>query len=443
MLEGTRLSPRLQKDAFLEVQNGRIEHNDIIGKPVSAPFYLENAKRRVVKIEQPTLDQYISLSERLVTPIYATYSNSIVSLLDIHPIQCQQDTSPDASIEPAVSPKHKLEILEAGTGHGALTLHLAQAIAAANPPPLPLQIPRSIKPPGAKNHTSDSSRDSEAFSEAVQEKYRLTQEWDTWKANRGAVIHTVENVQANRHHAERIVREFRQGLYWPHIDWYHDDVASWVSKAMVERNDEAFLSYVCLDMPNAHEKLRDVHPAMKEGAKVVIFVPSVTQIVDCVRMIQQETLPFSLDQVVELGHGLSSGRKWDVRTVKPRKAKPGPPPTQPSATPGEQPQDEIEAEAVPASEDLSETTDEDINVEAGEDVTSTSTSTSTSSSLPLETFSQLPPFQESVVICRPQIGERTLGGVFIAVFRKTPPETAELEHRWKRSQTGVKRRFFR
>ncbi|RVX66155.1 hypothetical protein B0A52_09884 [Exophiala mesophila] len=442
VIDDTRLSPKLQKDASFDVKHGRIEHNDIIGKPISGPFYLRS-KGRLTKLEHPTLEQYVSLSKRLVTPIYGTYSNSIISLLDIHPIQIQQDTTnPDHNTEPNDSPKQRLEVLEAGTGHGALTLHLARAIAAANPPPLPLEIPRSVKPSSNQNHTSAGSSESEAFNEAIQEKHRLTLEWNAWKATRSAVIHTVENVQANRYHAEKVTREFRQGLYWPHIDWYHDDLSTWVSKAMVERDNEAFLSYVCLDMPDAHEKLRDVHPAMKEGAKVLIFVPSVTQLVDCIKMIHREKLPFSMEQAVELGHGISSGRKWDVRSVKRRKPKSEAASIQPSATLEEQPEeeDETEAESAATTEISSGTADEDVNINADEDTTSSSTS----SSLPLETSSQLPPSEEDpVVICRPQIGERTLGGVFVAVFRKRSPEMAELELGWRRDQTGIRRRFFR
>lgn len=448
MIEGSRLSPRLAKDGKLDVVHGPLQHNDIIGKLVSAPFYLKGGKGRLIKIEQPSLDQYVALTERLVTPVYASYANTIVSLLDIHPPQLHSGSgsSDDTPVQPQV------EILEAGTGHGSLTLHLAQAIAATNPPSPSLQIPHSIKPPRQYSSDSssrtgtDNSAAAEAFDQAIQEKHRLTLEWNAWKATRRAVIHTVENVQANRHHAEKIVREFRRGLYWPHVDWYHDDVTSWISAALESRNNQPFLSYVCLDMPSAHEKLKDIGPAMKEGAKVVVFVPSITQIGDCVRLIKDEKLPFSMERALELGEGISNGRRWDVRTVKPRKPQET---VSPSVTPSEA-DVELEAEDF---EGGSPGTDEQVLEpvdQAGASDAGVLVETPDSSSPPLEpsrtpisTSTSSSSSPESVMICRPQIGERTIGGGFIAIFRKTSPESVALEWQWKKAQTGKKRKFYR
>ena len=51
----------------------------------------------------------------------------------MHPVPWTEDQS-------TASPS--LEILEAGTGHGSLTLHVSRAIAAANPPPLTIAVPQ-------------------------------------------------------------------------------------------------------------------------------------------------------------------------------------------------------------------------------------------------------------------------------------------------------------
>ncbi|KAJ5987724.1 hypothetical protein N7481_002934 [Penicillium waksmanii] len=67
-----------------------------------------------VRPSLPTLDEYVALTPRHVTPIYPYDANLIVSLLDLHP------NPPAAGVN-----KPQIEILECGTGHGSLTLHLA------------------------------------------------------------------------------------------------------------------------------------------------------------------------------------------------------------------------------------------------------------------------------------------------------------------------------
>jgi tRNA (adenine57-N1/adenine58-N1)-methyltransferase len=64
------------------------------------------------RIQEVTLDEYVRFSRRLVTPIYPADANLIVNLLDLHP----------EVYDPERAGKETLEILEAGTGHGGLTL---------------------------------------------------------------------------------------------------------------------------------------------------------------------------------------------------------------------------------------------------------------------------------------------------------------------------------
>lgn len=116
-----KLEGPLRHDGVFKVEGGRISHNEIIGKPIGK-LVVKNSEARTVFVNYPTLDTYISKTPRLVTPIYASYAASIVDLLDIHP-------------SPSTFSGHRLEILDAGTGHGSLALHLARAIASANPPP--------------------------------------------------------------------------------------------------------------------------------------------------------------------------------------------------------------------------------------------------------------------------------------------------------------------
>ncbi|KIW47487.1 uncharacterized protein PV06_00181 [Exophiala oligosperma] len=401
LVDGLKLSAPLQKNGSSNYKNGLLPHNDIIGKPLSS-FYIRGPKG-IYKIDAPTLDDYVSLTPRLVTPVYANYASSIVSLLDIHPIPWTDEKSPVSS---------PLEILEAGTGHGSLTLHISRAIAAANPPPLNIPVPQYQK--------NESQQPEPALETGVR------QAWSEWKQSRRAILHTVEKVEANRWHAEKIVRGYRQGLYWPHVDFYAGDASTWIQAQSTQRklstwnpfastSEDGFLDYVLLDMPGVHTQLQYVSGAMRDGAKVVVFTPSVTQIGECAKAIQDSNLPLVMERVLELGEGISTGRRWDVRMVMPRKHKDR---SKPSTT---EPVAGVEMYKEPPQIDSNE--DDDSIVEKAA----------------LEALGdRLPEEQpdEPVMICRPLVGERTMGGGFIALFKKISPESAAIAAEWRRGQTG-------
>nr|BAJ98614.1 predicted protein [Hordeum vulgare subsp. vulgare] len=141
IIDGVKIYKPLIKDGKTSVSRGEILHNDILGRETSKPFFARSSRQKLYRIEQPTLTQYISQTPRLVTPIYSEYAETIVSLLDIHatPFRSEDDAHETFSPPP-------LEILDSGTGHGSLTLHLARAIANANPPPLNFPIIKPIHP---------------------------------------------------------------------------------------------------------------------------------------------------------------------------------------------------------------------------------------------------------------------------------------------------------
>ncbi|EHY59533.1 hypothetical protein HRR83_001189 [Exophiala dermatitidis] len=410
LIDGARLSAPLQRNSKSDFQRGALLHNDILGKPL-VPFYApaRSGKGGLYKIEYPSLDQYVSLTPRLVTPVYSNYASTIVSQLDIHPVPFDETTASQGIATP------KLEILEAGTGHGSLTLHIARAIAAANPPPPQLELPQ-IQP-------VDPQRPELAAK--LERQNALNAAWKNWKDRRPAVLHTVEKVVANRFHAEKIVRGFRQALYWPHVDFYAGDVKEWIAEQFklrlsskwnpLSRAEDSFLDYVLLDMPGVHHQLKHVHSAMHEGAKLVVFVPSVTQIGDCAGAIQDGSLPLSMEKVLELGEGISSGRRWDVRMVMPRRQRDAPD-TSGSAAAGD---------PVPRSEKPAEAANTDSDREPGLD---------SADAVPAVTVDESQ--DEPVMVCRPLVGERTFGGGFIALFRKVSPESAATAVEWRRGQTG-------
>ncbi|KAL6705901.1 hypothetical protein ACN47E_006361 [Coniothyrium glycines] len=262
----------LQPDtATTNTHRGILTHADVIGKHPRQT--VTSSRGDTFRIYEPTLAEYVRLTPRLVTPIYPSDANLIVSLLDIHvdtPVHAPRPQDPP------------LEILEAGTGHGALTLHLSRAIHAANPP-LTLQ---------------DATLDS-------------------WKGTRRAIIHTLDISAQHSQFAQKVVARFRRGIYARNVDYHVGDISEWIVQERSKRGmDHAFLSHVFLDLPNADKHLANVAPALHPNGTLAVFNPSITQIAECVDTIRAHKMPYILDRVVELGAGTI--REWDVRQVKPR-----------------------------------------------------------------------------------------------------------------------------
>jgi tRNA A58 N-methylase Trm61 len=351
--------------------NGNVQHNDIIGKPLSM-LRLDGRDNRYVAIQYPTLEQYVSLTRRNVTPIYATYANTIVSLLDLHAILPTTQPAQDGSVKP-------IEILEAGTGHGSLTIHLARAIAAGN-----TTQPSSTLPRGRQTSTKQMNLSAE------DEDADTNSEWSVWFKSRQAVIHTVEKVKQNSIDAERLIRGFRQGIYWPHIDFYADDVDAWLESQLEQRKvrSTGFLSHAILDLPGVEQMVPVVAEALREEAKLMVFCPSITQIAECQKMIHQNKTPLVFEKAVELGEGISSGRVWDVRVVLPRKT-----------LVAKEPVMQIEEPEVAADS----ASDESISSEVGSPAASLTTNMS----------------EDLKFVCRPKVGEMTFGGGFLGLWRKS------------------------
>ncbi|KAF0412271.1 S-adenosyl-L-methionine-dependent methyltransferase [Gigaspora margarita] len=88
-----------------EIPGGILDHSNIIGKSVRD--IVKTNKDKSYTIHFPTLDEYVVMIPRLMTPIYPKDANTIVALLDLHPYS---------------------QIMEAGTGNGSLTLYLARSL---------------------------------------------------------------------------------------------------------------------------------------------------------------------------------------------------------------------------------------------------------------------------------------------------------------------------
>lgn len=312
-------------------------------------------------------------TRRLVAPVYPADASAIVSLLDIH-------ATPAA--DPSAECARPLEILEAGTGHGSLTLHLACAIHAANPP-LPENTAAAEAGPG-------------------EEEAALA----PWKRRRRAVVRTVEAIAKNSEHARTVVRNFRRGMYVGDVDFYVGDLSEYVSSRLAA-SDGPFAAHAILDLPSPQAHLRRVAEALHLDGLLVVFAPSVTQISDCAKYILDEKLPFAMDRVIELGSSMGL-REWDIRLTTPKRAE--------RKRVGEKGVEGGEVKLVTGAEDESERPPEhevvpsaELNKSDGDGITNGEAT---------EGIVDGAKDAEKYMVCRPKVGKLIVGGGFLGLWRR-------------------------
>lgn len=224
-----------------------------------------------------------------------------------------------------------LEILEAGTGHGALTLYLASAIHAANVPQL--EGKANLGPPEGHGPTwneadiavdagSHDSKNVDTRAVGYEPGKRLGNLYKHFKDQRRAVIHTVDISSKHSARGKAIVEGFRRGMYAGHVEFHVGDVSDWIDEQILSRSsslkDEPFLSHVILDMPSIQRHVRKAASVLHINGSLMAFNPSISQIVSIVEVVKRQCLPLHLERVLELGPNMTGGREWDVRFVKSR-----------------------------------------------------------------------------------------------------------------------------
>ncbi|MCJ1307835.1 hypothetical protein MMC25_001483 [Agyrium rufum] len=379
------LTKALHPDRKVTSRYGDVPHADLIGKR-SRDTVITSAGREL-RAYMPTLEQYTKLTPRMVTPIYPADANLIVSLLDIH-------VSPPSPQKQQSS----LRILEAGTGHGALTLYLSRAIHAANPPPS-VQVSEELKI-DIKVMASDARGPLETVPSPEisikPDESHQTASID-WKATRQAVIHTVDVHRDYSIRARQLVAGFRNGMYLGNIDFQISQVDDWIRRQMetkshdstTDADDRSFLSHALFDFPGSHESLALVSEALETNGTLVLFCPSISQIMKAIEIIKEYKLPLVMESVIETGLSLTGGKEWDVRAVKPRAL----------LKKGKVVQTEgakIETAEESEGQDISPVVRENV-VEGAK-------------------FSGDDAGWE--MICRPKVGERVIGGGFLGVWKK-------------------------
>lgn len=252
-----------------------------------------------------------------------------------------------------------------------MTLHLARAICAANTPAPKIPPRRSEEP-----------------ADECEEAYTA------WRATRRAVVHSLDISQAHSSRAQAVVRDFRRGMYFPHVDFHVGQIEEYISSRLESTSNGPFLSHAVLDLPDPSLYLELFGRAINPLGKLITFNPSITQTVKCLETVAAQQLPFVLDKVLEVGTGVGSGgRVWDVRHMLPR--------TRQRAA--------MAAESEVASEEeLLETLEEE--VESSEEVSRSGESD----------FELSPNMAKDTleIVCRPKAGVKASGGGFVGLWRR-------------------------
>ncbi|KAM3436163.1 hypothetical protein MY4824_004468 [Beauveria thailandica] len=365
------LTAPIRRDTRVRLSYGAsVSANDLIGKPM-----LERAvddQGNAVAVYEPTLASYIVNSDRVATPIYPSDAATIVSLLDLHPVRPGEEDENDDEGQPDDGP---FEVFEAGTGMGSLSLHIARALHAANPP-VPPPVRHMLRAgPLARNVAASSGGMLEL---SADEAAQLA----AYKASRRAVLKTLDRSGKHTRAAYKLVRGFRRAQYLADIDFHVGAVGDYVAARLAASGGRPVFARAVLDLPAAHEHAvaAALVPALHDNAVLVLFCPSISQVAEFQAWALESGAPLRLEKVLEMPttstadgvrDGGCGGRHWDVKIIKPKPAR--------------------------AEEDEG----------TGEDAPCDGPATES----------------EPVVVMRPKVGGRVAGGGFLAVYRKWPAGT--------------------
>lgn len=186
------------------------------------------------------------------------------------------------------------------------------------PPPLPASLYAS---------TIDGEANQPPAKDEEQDK--LASNFAAYKPTRRAVLHTLDISQDYQTHARKIVRGFRQGLYAHNVDFHVGTIPTYLESRLEAQpqttsssgklEPEPFLQHTILDLPDCHKMLSIVSQCLKPNGLVLVFCPSITQVVACVREVKALGLPLLLEDTREIGELAGvGGKSWDVRIMRAR-----------------------------------------------------------------------------------------------------------------------------
>lgn len=180
-------------------------------------------------------------------------------------------------------------------------------------------------------------------------------------------------------------------MYAHSVDFHVGSIPEYISSRLATSPDP-FLDHTILDLPDCHLYLETISKALKVDGTVLVFCPSITQVIACVKRARDEGLPLALETTLEIGQAAGvGGRMWDVRAVRARSF--------------------VRAEAAEAEK-----------VEGGEEgaegIAEGSEAEAVAETAPKEAESPKPEGDGWNMVCRPKVGDRVVGGGFVGVFRR-------------------------
>lgn len=276
-----------------------------------------------------------------------------------------------------------MELFEAGTGMGSLTLHIARSIHGGNPP-----VPPSLRQamlaapykPGMllRDTATDDSPVRGPMPHAPDlGSPELEAQLQAYRDSRRAILHSLDINPSSSRKAHGVVQNFRRGRYVLDVDFHVRTIRSFVLSRFAENQRQPFLSHAVLDLPGSAEHADLIVKAIKPHGKLVVFFPSISQVLEFITWAIETKQKVHVDKVIELmpsswAPGFTDavgGREWDVRVVTPRKVQ----------------------RAATASQAASDGTDGVIDIDDA---------------------------PKTVNVCRPKVGDLVGGGGFLAVFTK-------------------------
>lgn len=314
--EKFHLSQPLLPGRVINTGNGPLRHEDIIGKSYRSLVTTAQNSPHKYMLCKPTMEDYIVNRRREAQPIYSLDAGLIVQLSDIHTDFPQMTPGKPLAVDPPPSfqtlnvddpfdanllgrlaekyeslprglrtndpPK---QYIECGTGHGSLTLNICKAI-----------------------HSGNAYYNGE-------------------NSTRGAILHSVDKSEKHLSVGARNLKHYDKGIYWPDVEfhllgeangptqWLEGEVASYYRDVLGRQDNEGFLSGAFLDMPSPELHVGAIARDLIAESPLMVFVPSIIQLWDCLSLIKKQGIPLSMTRVCELMPGSGGGgmREWDIR----------------------------------------------------------------------------------------------------------------------------------
>ncbi|GMM29933.1 hypothetical protein DAMA08_026780 [Martiniozyma asiatica (nom. inval.)] len=317
------LSKPLKNDGATHLNFAKLPHESIINTlPSSTIHHISTPKKNLkanYRVSHPTLEQYITLTSRKAQPIYTYDAQAIVTLADLHldPPELEWENGNFKAI------KSRKQYLEAGTGHGSLSLSIAKALYPAN------TLCKIFK-----NNPIYKENDLENGNNVYNRSPNFENDL------RGAILHSIDCNAIHSRQGRETVQGFRRGIYADSVEFHLADSPSQFLKSDIAKlwakgsklsddltddqiNGDSWLDGAFLDMPNYHLHIAEISKNLKVDGIIVAFCPNITQILDGVKVIDElndQVLSNSgkyilvHEKSIQLLPGIGGGlQEWDTR----------------------------------------------------------------------------------------------------------------------------------